>query len=873
MSSLSRGHRSRGQSLLQQENTLRRNGSNLQKTQISPEDAYSYALRSAFLTYTLQPRQKRLQHIAAPAAQKAPHRSSAMELLTDFSGSHNGRSNRFPHDFMKALDKRATNVLMGKERLPEFNDPLIKRSFGGFLNEFKEPVRRRNLEKDRKMEDLLLIFYSSCIKELKRGKPQDDDSWKFMGDRHLAMFIRLISSIMKDNDWEREKPELAARLHSLEKKLLMHDLDLTTNSSRNGGAGGQTIEIEVPLSYEVKDMPLVLVVARIFDKLLSTVQQDINQHKAEWTEEAALKDLKMYQQSISLKAKNTINVDDFDTVEAYEAWKKNETQEVSQMIFVIIQTHPALAKTTTRNSILGLQGMSSPTEAAFSELSRKISEQSEMTSTYTPGQDHSFDFAALNISSDSAAEGIEIPFVYVPPEPRGYYREVVKQTLLHDIRNPDASEPIAEDHLFTKKSEDLLEEIASRWRIPLFSRRIIFLDAVRELYIDRDIGLQTVDTAFTMFKEVPHEKKKVMRRSINLQDLVAHWTKWTMKDVTTYQQSFTAIRDNVLRDLFQILQGAYDVKSPPFGLCLGILHEHLLKDELLPASNKPLNDFSTQLTKSLRERAIERYQEVWTEIVPAQVGEREFYHVIMLGQKVVELCERIQKRYKKASDIFGAKPLAIFASEALPAFAKDAKSLVSIIMSTSKQKDLDIPVEDGFQLYKELVDIRKVYNDALPGKRFSFQVEEYLQDFVWRWINTIDSKVLGWVEEAVKQDQFQMGSHTGDDNRHSVSVVDIFRSFKESKDEIAFLDWGDEFQHAKFMTAIAKAIGTGLAKYCELLDQQFTKEMSRLTAEQEAALSHTRQEKWMQLAKDTFSNKDRVEPYQFLPEVSHKCVL
>jgi hypothetical protein len=873
MSSLSRGPRSRGQSIKQQENTLRRNGSNIKKTQILSDDAYSYALRSAFLSYILQPRQKRLQHIAAPAAQKQPHKSSAMELLTDFSTSHNGRGNRFPHDFMKALDKRATNVLMGKERLPEFNDAMIKRGFGGFLNEFKEPIRRRNLDRDRKMEDLLLIFYSSCIKELKKGKAPDDDSWKYMGDRHLAMFIRLISSIMKDNEWEREKPELTARLHSLEKKLLLGDLDLTTNSSRNGGAGGQTIEIDVPLTYEVKDMPLVIVVARTFDKLLSTVQQDIDQNRAAWTEEAALKDLKMYQQSISLRAKNTINADDFDTDEAYEAWKKNETHEVSQMIFAIIQAHPALAKTSTRNSVLQLQGMTSPaTDAAFSELSRKISEQSDMTSTYTPGQDHSFDFSALNLSSESTEEGVEIPFIYIPPDPRGYYRELVKQTLLHDIRNPDASDPIPEDHLFTKKSNEFLEEVASRWRVPLFSRRILFLDAVRELYIERDIGLQTVDRAFVMFKEIPPERKKAMRRSvsINVQDLVAHWTKWTLKDVSTYQQSLVAIRDNILRDLYQILQGAYDAKSPSFGLCLAILHAHLLEDELLPTSSKPLNEFSTQLIKALRERAAETYQSLYTEHVPVELDRREFYHVIKLGQEVAKHSDKIQRRFKKASDIFGAKPLTVFVSEALPAFAKDAKELVSIIMSNSKQTHQEIPIEDGFILYKELVDMRNIYNSALPGKRFVFQVEDHLQDFVWRWISGMDAQVLGWVEGAVKEDIFKMGSHAGDDNRHSVSVIDIFRSFKQSKDEIAMLGWGDDYQRAKFMTAIAKAIGAGVAKYCELLEQQFTKEMSRLTPEQEAALANTRQERWMQLARDTFSNKDHVEPYQFLPEVRLK---
>lgn len=39
-----------------------------------------------------------------------------------------------------------------------------------------------------------------------------------------------------------------------------------------------------------------------------------------------------------------------------------------------------------------------------------------------------------------------------------------------------------------------------------------------------------------------------------------------------------------------------------------------------------------------------------------------------------------------------------------------------------------------------------------------------------------------------------------------------------------------------------------------------------MTPEQEAASRQTRQEKWVQMAKDTWANKEKVEPFQFLPE-------
>lgn len=81
------------------------------------------------------------------------------------------------------------------------------------------------------------------------------------------------------------------------------------------------------------------------------------------------------------------------------------------------------------------------------------------------------------------------------------------------------------------------------------------------------------------------------------------------------------------------------------------------------------------------------------------------------------------------------------------------------------------------------------------------------------------------------------------------------------------LNWDDDLQYAKFMTAVSKATGDALARYCEMTEGMFSKEMERLTPEQEAAARQTRQEKWLQMAKDTWNNKDKIEPYQFLPEV------
>jgi hypothetical protein len=129
----------------------------------------------------------------------------------------------------------------------------------------------------------------------------------------------------------------------------------------------------------------------------------------------------------------------------------------------------------------------------------------------------------------------------------------------------------------------------------------------------------------------------------------------------------------------------------------------------------------------------------------------------------------------------------------------------------------------------------------------------------------------------MKQDQFTVRTQNQDeipteDMKHSVSVIDIFRSFNQVVEQLVQLEWDDDVQYAKFMTALSKSIGRGITRYCELLEQMFTKEMDRLSPEQEASLNQTRQERLMQMAKEAWNNKEKIEPFQFLPEVRSDCL-
>lgn len=834
-------------------------------------DAYTFALRVAYLSYLLQPRARRTRQVAVPKPQVHRSSTSFNDLMKDFSLVRDSKSTRFPNGFVPILEKRLTGVLMGKERRKEYEDALVKRTFAAFLNAFTDPAFKKRMEKDRRVEDLVLIFFSNATKELQKGKAPGDDSVKMMVDRHVALFVRLIGLILKDQDWTRDRPELTARLSTLESKLLAHDQDLTQDQA-NGALS--TVEEVVPLSYEVRDMPLVRVVARIFGFPESMVQSDITKNKPFWTESAALQDLKTYQTHLNLGTGRTLNRGDFDTDQAYELWKKSESPDISQLVLAIVQSNPELAKSAPGGGLPRFNaqpnGMPS-SDSSYSEASRRLSLKLEDSSSYVIDQPIDMSNLNIGIEGTDSPDDVENIYTFTPSDPRAVYRFILAQALSFDVKDTslEASEATSTTpaiKLLSKQSTELLNEIALRWRIPHSSRLVMFLDVVRQRYIEQEIDLDTLDTAFIFVKEPPTENK---RNSVVMTSVLYEREKWTVTDLVLMQQLLHALEENLLRELYEAMMMSYDTKlSPVLGKILYVLDTHIREDPSFVRVPDQEAQFRTTVADGLFNKASEVYGSYVEKEIPQEQEAWEFYHVIQLGKSVIKLAEKIQKRFKKNPEICGVEPLAILLECLLPSYAEDARDIIGRILEGAAEKEQEIPIQDGFDLYKELSEVRRIHADALPGVPFPFHVESLLADFVWRWIRMSSEQINGWVENAVKQDRFTVRTEVAkaiptQDERHSVSVIDIFRSFNQILDQIFQLNWDDDLGYAKFMTALSKAIGDGLARYCDLLDQMFSREMDRLTPEQEAAAGQTRQEKWMQLAKDTWNNKERVEPFQF----------
>ncbi|KAG5979643.1 hypothetical protein E4U55_004927 [Claviceps digitariae] len=837
-----------------------------QQIVVEHEEARSFALRTAYLHYLLQPRAKRKQYVPAPKPPARSHTSVGQLVQEYISGSSS--SLKLPSNFATQLLDRVGGVLRGSETLPGFNDAAVKRSFAEAYTAFSDKNFQKTL-KEKKFEPLVLIFYSSATKAAQKGRAPDDDSWKLLPDRHLAMFVRLTISLLRSHGHEKDRAELISRMSSLENKLLTYDQNLVDSGPKDGK--GTTVEVVVPPSYDVKDMPMVQVVANIFGTSLSDVQSEINDNRQVWTEDAALRDLKSYQHRLNSDMSGALRSHDFDVEDAFQEWKRSEAPHLSQMMLDVLTAKPELARTSTASlekSISSSRPQSMyATDLAYADLSRAISGQDGSSSPL----DLSTSLSNISIGNEpGGARAVEETiYTFIPPEPREFYKYILQHAVAYDQLHAD---PALDYQPLSKQSMELLTELCVRWRVPQFSRLIALLEVAARKFLDQEIVPEELDTIFDFVKTPLPEPKKAPHITLHATPLnEIESSKWTVHDFAAYQRTFHSLHDALLRELYDLMEQCYDSKPPNIAAVMFLLENHIGSDPTFSPRPNAAAEFADHLTQGLCQRAADVYRDYMEKEIPAQKEKWDFVHVVRLGKSVTKLCERIRKRYKNNMEIMQVNPLSILVQEVFPSFEKDAGVIIETILAGAKESGQEVAIQDGFELYKELVEIRRIHLEYLPQVPFAFNIENLLVDFVWRWIHSAEARMVDFVDRAIQHDQFQVRTDDPeqiplDSERHSVSIIDLFMLFNQTVDTVFSLHWDNDEHHARFMTALSRSIATGIGQYCDIVEQRFAKEMDRLTDDELAIQNRSTQEKWMQYAKDAWSNKERAEPFQFYPE-------
>lgn len=329
-------------------------------------------------------------------------------------------------------------------------------------------------------------------------------------------------------------------------------------------------------------------------------------------------------------------------------------QDLSQMMLWIVQNNRELAKSdavvTPPNRTSGFT-----VDSGYGEAARRLSSP-DGQSIYIV--DQPVDMSSLSISSSNGQNGHTFentdPYMYIPPNPRAYYKIIAKEALRTDLRtemppSPEDSSPEAPppSRLLSKQSLEILNELGMKWRIPYASRLVLFLDVIRDLFQEREIDLDVLDAAFSFLKEPPPDKKKVDM------SVMLDRTRWTIRDFVLNQQILVAIHDILLRDLFEQLQNCYDTTPPDIGGIMTILETRIYEDPYFSKTPEDLDKFSDQLETALQAKARETYYDIFTKELGQLEDRAEFFHVIQFGKAIMKLVERIRKRYSRTPQIMG----------------------------------------------------------------------------------------------------------------------------------------------------------------------------------------------------------------------------
>lgn len=305
------------------------------------------------------------------------------------------------------------------------------------------------------------------------------------------------------------------------------------------------------------------------------------------------------------------------------------------MITAIVRSNMELAK-TTGNPYTQTKATNGSTSAPHSR-----------------GQSHAsdspVDIGRLDLNGDTyhTTAGAEVensePFMFIPPDPRAHFREFLKNCLIHDMNDENN-----ETKFLGKKTQELLNEVGSRWRIPLVSQLVLLKDTVRELLNDQAITLDALDTTLSYTREPDVDKK-----ASELSQLSDH-TQWPVSDFIMNQQVLASIHEILLRDLFEQALLCFGAKPPEIGPIMIVLETQLYSDPLFTKTAQDLDRFREHLEDGLYQRAQEVYLTLSQEnLSPEGEGEVEFYHIMQLGKAVFKHAERIQKRYRKMPEIMG----------------------------------------------------------------------------------------------------------------------------------------------------------------------------------------------------------------------------
>ncbi|EPQ30696.1 uncharacterized protein PFL1_01597 [Pseudozyma flocculosa PF-1] len=781
--------------------------------------------------------------------------SGLADMVRDVGGS-SSKAARFPEKLIKRLNDRLELIAMGRD--PNFKDQSLRQTIGIFYGTFKEASFQKQMKENRKIEELILIFVTTAQGSLKKRLPGDE--WKEELNNQVGHFVRIIRDCLKTVSGVPR--ELTERLEGYSAKLVP-----TTSADQNGtsapthkapamaavssadrsrrASSASTLAVA---SNPVGDSALIQTVGRLFNVDPDQLARDVDFVKKTCTEHAAMTDLKHCVKNINLQQPWPGRREDFESDEAYAKWRTQELSTLSQMMMDMCSLNPDLLKSTSQD-VPGLKKAEPGGGGGGGGRPESIATAPAEVSAASANGGPAPDAETLSQTVDDIDEETFGSMVYIPPEPKAYYKRTLELCIDYDleqIKHQPEEEEVSLS-ILSKHHIDLLDECAKRWRLMVPYRAIANLDVIKYKYDRGEVPLDCISEALG-----------TVQRLLADDDPGA----WMLAERRLLVRVYSSLFESFVRFLYETFQDIHNVEPEevePYFSMIQELHQsgHVRADKDLHREPVELERHVEELKDAIRIMAIHEYTAKTTELF-SQIVANEVVPLVQLIDWLEKGAQRIDKRYPEP--VLGSiDPVSLVLEKQVPLYLDDLDSMRGQIVEHATRETDPLAFEDIFALYKKVKALLKMHEAFCPGSEVTFSLTDWFEPHIRHWLVNTERKTGEWVTNAIATDGFTPIDSDG--AAHSSSIDDLFGALQQPVDFIQSLKWPDKYQNARFLTSLAKIISRSIEQYCSRVEELFMEEMFPRTAESQEA--QQKQSAWMVKARQTISGEKKVEPFHF----------
>ena len=749
--------------------------------------------------------------IALPQEKSAQALPSLVEIL-GLGSLKTRKPNKFPKDLTKHLDIAMKQVIMKID--PQLNDDLLRGSFGAFYSYFISDAFQKTIKDNRRVEDLILMFYSKSISEMQKRLPADEVAKT--ATVHVSRFLNLLCRVILSHK-SLSNPDLVERLRQYEDKLRQSSgyiVEHSADTPRKDVASR-------PVSYQSSSYIDHLNCSFGVNKIRST--DALRDQWASCTRELALQDLEklmetLHNEDASSKASN------FASMAEYDLWRSEQENELQFMRSQMTRsTHSS--KRNSQN--VADSGTAIAQENILSTGLGRVSLDGR----------HKIDVEAPVVSTQ--------PLWYSPLERDKNYEELCRSLFWRDrsVMQHDQRE------IFSVESQEILRICAVWWRVTPGKQQIAVVDLITEAYYESKIDLDVVEAGLNWLQEKKNSSPRV----------------WNLIELDQYGKIRNRLADFLLRDQYSNLETAFEDErvdlSPSY-----VVQNYLLEGSLSAVGSKGIRQLVIEIKQGLSHTAKCLYAKMRNDYL--NISHLELIQLTDLVNAISKKTAHLRKRYKQAIleeiDLWQ-----IYGLASMHEFTLEFEKLYSDCQASAADNRPGPVVADALELYTELHHLLDMLRPFDRSSLLKLDEERIFRPVVSEWLQQAHASLQSLVSAAIAKDSFENVEDDGTEEARSLSVLLLFRSFNQHLRYLQDLEWPHEYWKAKFETLLCKAFGEALRDYCVKLENLFAEETTDKAIE-DPAVSAGLQQRLLARAMDTISKKEVLAPFHVKSEACVK---